>query len=529
MKTSVFFSGILSSLLLLSSCQRDVVDTSTWLHVDAEEVIRLESGTSETIIPVSSSYGQWAVTSNADWLSATEAGDNLVLQAKANESLSTRRAQVIVVSSGIRKALQIEQSGYPTLEIKKDLEVVQFSEDEGMMRLILNTNAEYWTVDNIAEDWIEVNARPRVGELVVKVLANPTTTPREVDVHVLSSGKTATIKVKQEGKIHFYLPMMEWGTDFATVEKMEKARKAKLAGIPSARTGTREYTFFSPSQVLPEIKYEFENYGDKNLFVAYMIGDRNVLYGNEFHEYLVSQGFTRVSPMNVKKGVLVLYRNEEKKTELSIYSKLDKQKKVDVGVVFCRYIHKQTAPQPTMASFDPGFMQFGDVTGNDILAWEQKNRGYFDEQLSRVFGGIPFFFVEDPLYARGYIFGEEPVDPAKPKGDKKNVLKQYIMIYLTYKLGIYHYADMIFLTDEFKELLKREGYEFWQFDPMSRAYFFKHTGKRIYISIKTIDVPDKKRMRINVYPMPNPKPTTSSQASGLASEIVSPNQIDATL
>lgn len=492
-------------------------------------MIRLESGTSETIIPVSSSHGQWAVTSNADWLRATEAGNNLVLEAKPNESLKIRHAQVVVVSSGLSKTLQVEQEAYPTLRIDTEPAELNFSEDEGLMRVILRANAEEWTVNNPAKDWVEVNARPRVGELVVKVKANPTTTPREVDIQILSEGKSATLKVKQLGKLHFYLPAIEWGTDFASVEKLEIARKNKLAGIPSARTGTKEYTFFSPSQVLSEVKYEFDNYGDKTLYASYMIGDRNVCYGPEFHEYLVSQGFTRISPMNVRKGVLVLYRNEEKKTELSIYSKLDRQKKVDVGVVFCRPIYKQPAPQPTMQSFDPGFMRFGDVPPKDIVEWEMKNGGFFDRELSKVFGGIPFFFVKDPLYTRGYIFGEEPIDPKNPKGDKKNVLKQYIMIYLTYKLGIYHYSDMIYLTEEFQDLLKRDGYEFWQFDPNSRAYYYKHTGKRIYISIKTIDIPDKKRMRINVYPMPSTTTATTGTEAQLHGEIISPNLIDATL
>lgn len=505
MKTSVLFSGILSFLLLLSSCQKDSIDTSSWLKVDADEVVRLESGTSEIIIPVSTSQGQWAATSNAEWLEARQAGDYLVLNAKSNETLSVRKAQVLVVSSGITKALQIEQEAYPTLMVETDPAEIVFAEEEGQMRLILKSNANEWSVEKPSEDWIEVIARPRVGELVVKVKANNTTDARMADITVSANGQTKTIKVTQNGKLHFFLAFSDWGVDFTSIQKRELARKSKLAGTPNPNTGVRSYTFFSVSKVFQRVRYEFEDYGSDRLQATIVIGDKAVPYTKEFHDFLVSEGFERITPMDGRTKGLLLYVHKERKIDMSIYTTLDKVEKRDVSIIFCRPIVDQPGPMPTFSTFETGILGFGEVTDKEVSVWEKDHGGKYDADFSNALG-TPLFFAEDPFYARGYFFDKVGDTPET----KKSIMTGYLYLYMNHEAGIYRYGDMEYLTKEFKALLEREGFEFMYFYPGNRGYYYKNKAKKVEISIRSMVMGPRRLLRINFGPTTE-KTTSASQ------------------
>lgn len=518
MKTSVFFSGILSLLLLISSCQKDSIDTSSWLKIDADEVIQLESGTSERIIAVNSSQGQWAATSNADWLEAKHAGDYLVINAKSNETLNVRKAQILVVSSGIKRTLQIEQAGYPTLVVETDPAMVAFGEEEGQMRLIIKSNATDWVVQQPSEEWIKVVARPRVAELVVKVKANETTNARTADIIVSAGGQNTTIKVKQDGQLNFYLPFSDWGMSFDNIQKRELARKSKLAGIPNPDVGDRGYTFLSVSKSFQFITYEFENYGTDKLQATTLIGDRNIPYTNEYHDFLVSQGFERITPMDGRtKGILV-YIHKEKKIDMSIYAIHDKDLQKDVSVIFCRPIVEQPAPMPTLTDLETGILRFGEATVQDVEAWENAHGGKYDEEFSKLYR-LPLFFVDDPFYARGYFFD----NISKSPDPEKLVVSGYLYLYTDYKLGVYRHGGMEYLTNEFKDLLKREGFEFMYFYPNNRGYYFKNTNKEVIIIVRTIVMGARRLMRINYIPMP--KTTNASLRSAVPSESENNNKI----
>lgn len=506
MKTSVFFSGILSCLLLMSSCQKDSIDTSSWLKVDANEVIKLESGNSEAIIAVSSSQGRWAVTSNADWLEAKQAGDYLVINAKANETLDVRKAQVLVVSAGIKKALQVEQDGYPTLVVETDPTEVTFGEGKGQMRLIVNANATDWTVREPSEDWIEVFARPRVGELILTVKANETTDARVADIQISANGQTKTIKVKQSGQLHFFLPFSDWGVNFESIQKRELARKSKLAGFPNPDAGIGDYTFFTVSKVFHYVKYEFEGFGSDRLQATTIIGEKNAPYTKEFHDFLIGEGFERLSPMDQTTG-FILYVHKQKKIDLSIYAIHDKELKKDVSVIFCRPIVEQPGSMPTLPNLEMGILRFGEATSKDVEAWEHEHGGKYDEEFSGLYG-TPLFFAEDPFYARGYFFEKVGKTPETTK----LVMTGYLYLYLNYKVGIYRYGGMEYLTREFKDLLKREGFEFMYFYPGNRAYYYRNVDKKVVLTIKTMVIGPRRLMRVNFLEMQKPKTTASPQS-----------------
>lgn len=441
------------------------------------------------------------------WLEVRQAGDYLVLNAKPNESLTTRKAQVLVVSSGIKKSLQVEQGGYPTLIVETDPAEITFSEEQGQMRLILKSNATDWTVQELSEDWVEVIARPRVGELVVKVKANETTDARTADVVVAAGSHTKTIKVKQNGMLHFFVPFSDWGVDFTSIQKRELARKSNLAGTPNPRSGVQYYTFFSVSKVFQKVRYEFEDYGTERLQATTLIGDKHVPYTKEFHDFLISEGFERITPMEGQTRGLLLYVHKEKMIDMSIYTMLDKVEKRDVSVIFCRPIVEQPGAMPTFESLDTGILRFGEADVKEVGAWERARGGDYDPDFSAVIGGSPLFFAPPPYYFRGYFFDKVGDTPET----QKFILNGYIHVFLEPEKAIYTYGNMEYLSREFRALLEREGFEFMYFYPGNRGYYYKNPAKKLEILVKSIVIGPNRLLRMNFGPMPV-KTTGASQS-----------------
>lgn len=509
MKTTKFLWGLLSSLWLLTSCQQEQVDTTSWLKVDANDVIQLESGTSETIIPVSTSDGRWAATCNASWLEAKQVGNNLLINATSNESLETRHAQIIVTSGTMSKSLLIEQTGYPSLVVETSPTKIVFGQPQGEMRVLLKTNAQSWTVENTA-DWLEVVALERVGELVLRAKANETIQTRTADLVITVPNHQYTLKVKQKGKLHFFLPVFAWGKNLDDIIPQERSRGSRITITPNPQANPRipDYTFTTISKAFPQVKYEFLSYGDKLLYATTLLGEATLIYSQEFLDFLKEEGFERVTPETQTSG-LIKFIHKGNHTELYIYALTDKKTKKLQGYVSCRPIVEQPQAMPTLDNLNLGIQRFGEATKKDVEDWETTQGGKYDAEFSSLFG-IPFYFVPDPFYARGYFFDKK--DEQDPKSD--DVVSEYIVFYEDYTKGFYRFGAMDYITREFNELMQREGFQLSFYNPSSRGYVYSNPQKHINIITRTMNLRKGPMLRMNIYYVP-PKVATNGTPTSL--------------
>ncbi|MDO4692740.1 MAG: BACON domain-containing protein [Porphyromonadaceae bacterium] len=494
MKKALFFTAILSCLLLTSSCQKDQIDATPRLELDTQQAIQMESVSSEKVIPVRANLQDWAVSTDASWLTARKVGCNLVINAESNETLVPREAKVVVTSRDITKAFVVRQSGYPTLIVETDPAEVTFSQDAGQIRLVLKTNATDWTISSTA-DWLSVTAQLEQEALIVKVEANGTPDARTANLIVHSGGHRHTILVKQAEPLHFFLPHNRWGEDFSSIQQLERMRHSRLKTSPNANTNPRipDFIFSTVSRAFSEVKYEFEDYGKRTLYATTLVGSQDVVYSSAFHQYLISQGFERISSPLQKSGQLE-FVNRKQKTELYIYALRDTQTRQVRGVVFCRPIHDQPEPMPTLDHLELGVGGLGKTTEAEVERWEKAHSGAFDNEFADLIGA-PFFFAPEPFYGRGYFY--------QGASSSSRVISGYVFLYTRHTWGIYRYGGMDYLTSEFKQLLEREGFEFLSYSPHARAYAYRHRHKGVSLAIRSMEVGRYRMLRININPLNN--------------------------
>lgn len=508
MKRLLSILGALSICLLMPSCQQDQLDEPKLALVGATD-FALAPEESEQVIPIETNVKQWSAISDADWLEAVPAGNNLLLRIGANTSMSARKAQVVITAAGLTRSLSVEQRGQEGLSIDLGLggsSLIEVEKEGGDIRLITKTNADAWSATSDAE-WLGVLARPRTGELVLRVEPNTTTESRIGTITLSANGQSKELQIKQYGLLHYYLPATDWGTDFSAVERIEKTRGSKLKASPdaSARPAVPDYTFATLSAVFPQVKYEFVGYGDKMLYAATLVG-ANVteVYNDAFYQFLTEEGYRRVSPETKTEGIIE-YIHDAKKNRLYISS--SGSGNAQVAVVYLYPIREQAEAQATMATFEHGPISFGSATRADIESWEANHAGQYDEEFSGVVG-VPFWFAPDPFLGRGYIFAE-PKD-TDPEGYQPPMLRS-LQLYSTYRLAFHKYGALDYPTREWEELMAREGYAFWYFEPSGRTYRYIHRVKGIALAIKSFPFAVHDFLLVNLYPLPTaPASSTSS-------------------
>lgn len=499
MKQLLSIVGALGICLLMPSCQNDQLDEPQ-LELGEATTLALAPEEGEQVIPIVTNQKQWTAIADADWLEAVPAGKNLLLRIGANTTMTARRAQVVVTAAGLTRSLSVEQRGQEGLSVDLGLDAssyIDVGKEGGDIRLITKSNADTWSASSDVE-WLKVLARPRMGELALRVEANTTTESRIGNITFSAGGQSKQLQVKQRGQLHYYLPSTDWGGDFASIERIEKARGSKLQASPdgNARPAVPDYTFATLSAVFPQVKYEFVGYGDKMLYAATLVGANvSEVYSDAFYQFLLEEGYRRVSPESKQEGILE-YAHDAKKNRL--YISTEGSGNAQVAVVYLYPMREQSSAQPTMASFEHGPISFGVSTRADIETWETNHGGHYDQEFTDVVG-VPFWFAPDPFLGRGYIFAE--AKPTDPEGYQPPMLRS-LQLYSTYRLAFYKYGALDYPTREWEELMAREGYAFWFFEPSGRTYRYIHREKGIAFAVKSFPFAVHDFLLLNLYPLP---------------------------
>ncbi len=512
MKKALLIVSLLGLLGLMAACQKDKLDDPT-LQLASEPQLQLAYQATELAIGVETNQPEWLAVSNRDWLTAQPAGNDLLLTAKENPSLSPRRATVVVTAGGLTRTLQIEQAGQTTIALDlgngtQDNPRVSLDKEGGEMRLVIKIPEETWSAST-TDDWLEVFARPHVGELVLRATANETTRSRTGRIEITAGKAKATIEVRQKGLLHFLLPYNLWGQNYTDVEALELKRGSKPTGVPASNVSPTipYYTFTSPSAAFGTIRYEFMDYGADFLYATTLISeDPTLVYSDDFLAFLLEEGYTRISPADKTTG-LIEYRHTEQKVQLYIYTQTTSN--VKRGIVYLYPIHEQAHAQETLADFSPGMVEFGKDKVEAINAWEAQHGGHHDEEFSSP--GLRFYFVPDPYYARGYF-----VDA------KTGVYEESIHFYSDYTRGAYLFGKISYPTREWNALMERKGYSYVLFNPASRGYLYRNATEGINVMMRAATLGPRMLLRLNIWPVNAPAAVSAKQAdlSSLMSERV---------
>lgn len=357
------------------------------------------------------------------------------------------------------------------------------SQGEGVS-LQVETNAESWSAKSSAE-WLEVATYGRT--LVLEAQPNTDERERTAEVTVQAGKLTKRLTVAQAGvvlgKFDVFVPVLEWGTDLNELSQVEDTRQSTLIGQPrlpsETAAGQPYYIYRTGSALFPEVRYDFEGWGEQNLCTTVLIcRDNSVLQTQEFADYLKSLDAVQLARVGSANIGYTTYRSAKHHSLITVVEERKEQK---ARVEFIPDLPEQT-PAPTFASFPYPLLTFG-VKAEDIARYEAAHGGVEDEEFSQMFQ-VPVYHAPRPGYIHIYLMDKT-----------KGTLNQPLTLFDELSYGLFRYGDRFLLTQAIKDLLQREGFEFMHYQLQEDYYRYNHKDKGLQLIISHMNWAEDDKLR----------------------------------
>ncbi len=435
-KKNLFAIMMLASVLFAAfSCKNDEVEDPTLTL--SEMSVQLPKAASEKSITVTTNQTEWTAIANADWIHLTQSGNTLTIKVEANPSTEKRMGEVAVLAV-IGKKIEIEQEGSDVsiVVLPDKFNVNQFG---GEYVFDIDANTNDWTVETDA-DWVQITAKQFKHEIVVNIGENKAREDRVAKL--IFKAKNQALKeyvINQDGIIYHILPYMEFGpgVDPGDIEKFETARYSKLIGEPGLFS--QHYTYETVSPAFDQVAYKIT--GGKKLYSEAIVFTKD----RDF--------FTKDNGKEKLDYIAILKENGFEETGKDVF--FNKEKRVEAKIIVAadyphvlyKFIPEQPKAYPTFDKFPYGLIDFGKANDNDIVNWEAANGGTLNEEITNTVGNKTYDAPLPWLHRMYFMTKEEPF-----------VLDQTLQLFDNLNLCFFDVNGELFLTNEFKKLLDREGF-----------------------------------------------------------------------
>lgn len=481
MKHKILQALSIALLCLLGyACQRADIASGDSLEVMSADFVRLEATGASLQMEVRSNRSDWGLIKNAEWLSAQRLGENIILSAPANTSSEERTAELIVVAGKTQRKLLIEQSAAPMIvDTESDHQEVSFM--GATLLTAIDTNIPDWRITTDA-DWVGIRLLPRSSQVELTVSPHQGRSPREAKLLVVDQhgrvGRELTIS--QQAMPYHLLPYSGYLEGDLPIRNFEFARGGTLTLLPDNFFNHYQWRFSTVSPAFNSISYSIVK---GQYVISTVYATRGDLFADlseleDQRQFLLRNGFT------------------ELKENVYYNATMQVRAKIIVGDGYDRVLYcfhpKQVAPQPTLSTI-PAHFAGQTVSLDQVRAWEAEHGGTYNESKSSIntrptSNSAYFFDVDgrDDVAARFYYVS-----------NKTKVVTEYAVCYSNIQRVYQLYNGDLFYSDEFVELLEREGYGY----PVpqgenARKYSYKHSsatgGFSIvtnYIKYRSIPVP----------------------------------------
>lgn len=493
-------------LVSLQACQQDKIEQVT-LSISSKEELVLPSSGGEITLPITTNQGQWRAISSASWLKLRSAGNNLIVEAEANPLVEERIAQIILIAASRELQLTARQmvDGKNAIVLSQnDLKAERLAKQ---YRILVKTSSDSWRAEVQGDEgsWITLLPRPRYGELIVSLEENRTREQRSCRILLRDGDATSTLSVEQDGLPFFFLPYMNWGSDYTDAELFEQERGSRLTLRPRVANpvqGQRAIPYFQFSTVssaFQHVHYEFLEFGPRFLYKATLIAqDLSVLKGDELSNFLTKEQYVQRTDIQSNE-FNKYYVNEAKKINLQIFINSEAR---EARLIFTPIVEQPKGETYLMPERLPlGFPITSQSTRADVEAWELMAKGEENKTFSSSNSDRVFYFASAPYYYRQYLYEILPaVGGATPNGADP-LRRTFVTLDNKYQ-GVYRYGGLFFVTKELEDLLREEGFTFEAYDYTIGAYFYVNQTKklRLQVGISTL-VPRTELTLIQVIPI----------------------------
>ncbi len=470
----------IAGLLLITSCSDDEPEMAS-LSLSQNSVV-IKEGVTEANVVVTTNQHEWSAISLANnWLEVNCVGNILKIKAAKNKTVALRKGQILVIAGSTNKTIGVTQEGIAG-NIELSEEAISVDEYAGKKVIDVVTNDKEWTAITDA-DWLTLNLKKRKEELHISYTKNTERAERVAKIFITAGNKNKELLVTQKGILFYLMPFDEVGGDANMMLDFEMARKSLLIRQPDGNNNTSLWDFRTRSALFPEVRYVLP---DNSLSQMVTFADKELLKKElaEFEKYLIKNGYEKKSDF--------LYGNMDKELEATINT--------DEGYVHYVYTPSQDKAYPTFKKFPYGFIEWG-ARKDKIDTYEADNKGMLNDEytiINEPGKSYDFLFYdvtdeddEKPL-ARGYwVYHEDKSNPG---------LLETAKYFEKIELVFFKAGDgTMRLTNEFKALCQREGFEFVKYQQGTYGFANRTKGLSLTVAYAKYSVFENPVLDLHLY------------------------------
>lgn len=503
MKHLNYFTAIAVTLLLglFSSCtpkDQPMEQEEATLTLSALAVTIPNAGGEAQPITVTTNQTKWNAISNVEWIKTTVSGNNLTIVASPNASGADRAAEVLVVAGSTSEKVSVIQSAADVvLEVSPtnivvtnagDTKLISIRSNSGAWSLEVDEASSAWLKKTEFKDFIQLDIAPNDGEArEAKLYAKSGTTQKEIIVQQAGKGGSKFIlpylvsnaqrydllsyEQRQGSFLIIYSaptpPLPDWG--------IEASGEIFAFATSSPFFHTSLYNFNYDTRLMEVVSFESASATAEIVKEGFV----DFLKENGFDDAAYDAASKKVTGKNAENGYSVTMS--------------------DTGDGFA--IVSFTAPGPKQPKEFKTFGQFPYDNSNmlnDVQYTAAKVKELEAADNSKLINETPdtsakgytrnIQFELDPskrpLHTRLYFFDNKKKDA---EGKPQNNVNELNVMWSDLNLGAWEYKDGVyFITEEFKTLIKNEGFEFYT--SQSGIDFYYNAAKQMMIAPRGMKV-----------------------------------------
>ncbi len=493
MKMKVASSLLLPFLFFVGSCTVDNGVEEATLEVSGEEVLRFSKDESEQTLSITTNQPRWLVTDNAEWVTTTTEGKNLIIKVEKNVVLKERKAQVLITAGRAQKALSIVQSqaGLQVQCFPAELTTHQWKTD---FQVDVMANTTDWSATCDA-DWVQVEAMPHARMIKVRVLENQDLEERKTNIIIkLKSNEQdeTSVPIVQSGKFSYILPFLDFEDGSRYSMKRFEATRRSLMIDEDVKDYTGWIDFYTQSPMFPRTVYTI--HGLNAMMHAQLDAvDKEYLQGKHLDillGMLKERGYTEV-----REPRKIIYNPEKR-----VLAEVKPDYKDNTPHILFTYYPKQTEQHKTFDSFPYTFgMTPADVeketTADDVAAYEKERGSVLMKEL--LFTKTKYLRFrayetrnEGVITKRTYFFSEF----------EEGVLVRSVTYYDNFNLAFWDYRTYPVITDEFMALAAKEGFKYDRLDLVdNRRHVFLNKEKGLELRMHYHQAFGEPKKQVKIY------------------------------
>lgn len=441
-----------------------------------------KQGTSQEIA-VTTNQSKWNASSNVEgqWLTLEQQGTKLVVTAEPNTESTDRKGVIIVYAGNLQEKVMVTQSAADII-LEVSPEEINMPYTGGSKFIAVKSNSRTWEVELGEEvDWVTLN---KLGEMVeVAVKPNETGALRTIKIYAKSGTAQKEIILNQQTKVNtkYMLPYLEpqLKNDVELV-KYEIARGNILLsyspenvffGTVFGMTSSFGYT----CEAFFEVDYSYNPGGTIKQIL--MKSDKiDLMKSQELKDLLKNEGFKidREKESQYFASKEITSGKTKVLLEGQVVFQENPNGKPNAGILF-KTTPIQTQPYKTFDSFpyvnsewinDPK-VPFTSIKDKELakgatVKIEQK----YDPNKYPKWKDLVYLHLfqlaenEKPMVNRSYFRSGE-ADPQNPD-QPKDLNDEQLVVWNEPTLAMWGQGRDWKITNEFKALLEKEGFEFLQ-------------------------------------------------------------------